>query len=469
MRNKKAIVWFQKDLRLHDNEALSEAFVNSDEVIPVYVFDSREFLGKTWNFEFQKTAYGRTHFLIDAVRSLRDNLRKHGSDLVIRFGIVEEELFSLARMLNVDAVYCNRERTYEEVKIQEELEKKLWTIGREIRYSRGKMMYYTSDLPFPITHTPENFSSFRKSVERYTRIRNPLPIPAITSFKREDILHLEDIPTGLTHIPKDALMPDIFEGGEEAALGFMDKLIESYSNTKDLESAQYSFDKMLPWLSSGCISAKMVFHKIRTADEQCPMPELKDFVFTKLLWRDFYRLMGKKYGNAIFKKGGVKNSPLSLKDDEKLLQLWIEGRTGFPYMDACMRQIAKKYWLAEPSRFLVSSFLIYVLKVNWQMGAEYFESQLLDYDPCSNYGKWNYVAGISSDTKDGYECNILYQSQKLDPSGDYIRRWIPELAQIPDSKIHRPDLLTTAELASYGVKLGQTYPSPMINPVRWAK
>jgi deoxyribodipyrimidine photo-lyase len=184
-----------------------------------------------------------------------------------------------------------------------------------------------------------------------------------------------------------------------------------------------------------------------------------------LLWRDFFRLMGKKYGNRIFLKAGPQNKPQKqLKNHDDLFGLWAGGKTGVPFIDANMRELNATGWMSNRGRQNVASFLVRDLKVNWQMGAEYFESLLLDYDPCSNYGNWNYVAGVGSDAREERYFNILTQARNYDPRGEYVRIWCPELAQVPVDRIHRPDLLTTGERVSYGVN---GYPKAMVKMDKW--
>ena len=161
MEKKKVVVWFRQDLRIHDNEALTHALVAGNEIIPVFVFDDRIYKGKT-RFGFPKTGKYRARFTLEAVADLRKSLRVLGSDLIVRTGNTEEEIYEICKSVKSSWVFCNRERTQEEVDIQDKLEQKLWSIGQEIIYSRGKMLYYTQDLPFPVTHTPDIFYSVQK-------------------------------------------------------------------------------------------------------------------------------------------------------------------------------------------------------------------------------------------------------------------------------------------------------------------
>ena len=170
MNNKRVIVWFRNDLRVHDNEALHDALSSGGKVYPVYVFDTRVFKGST-SYGLPKTGKFRARFILEAVSELKESLQSLGCDLIIRSGHPEDEVFALAKELKTSWVFCNRERTDEELKVQDALERHLWEIGQEVRYSRGKMLYYTSDLPFPITHTPESFTQFRKEVEKIVKVR----------------------------------------------------------------------------------------------------------------------------------------------------------------------------------------------------------------------------------------------------------------------------------------------------------
>jgi len=182
MKKQRVIMWFRQDLRLHDNEALFDALKHGEEVIPIYVFDERVFKGLT-KYGFPKTGKFRAKFIIESVQDLRENLRKIGSDLLVRIGKPEQVIFEIAQQAKTSWVFCNRERTAEEVAVQDALEKKLWSVGQELRFSRGKMLYYTADLPFPVTHTPDIFTHFRKEVERFTPIREVLPTPKQEDFQ----------------------------------------------------------------------------------------------------------------------------------------------------------------------------------------------------------------------------------------------------------------------------------------------
>jgi deoxyribodipyrimidine photo-lyase len=213
------IVWFRQDLRIHDNEALTEAISTGKPVIPVYVFDSRNY--KDSRFDgFPKTGPIRMKFIIESVIDLRRNLHKIGLPLVVRTGFSEEIIFELGRNNKAHYIFCNRERTKDQVIIQDAVEQNLWRGGMELRYSRGKMLYYTADLPFPVTHTPDNFLVFRKEVENMVKIRKPIPSPEKQMNNLRQILDEGNIPAleQLGFRQNDLIMEHTeIEGGETMA------------------------------------------------------------------------------------------------------------------------------------------------------------------------------------------------------------------------------------------------------------
>lgn len=475
MNKKRVLVWFRQDIRLHDNEALCDALRAGDEVIPVYVFDERVFRGKT-RFGFAKTGKLRARFIIESVRDLRNSIRRAGSELIVRVGKPEEELYKLAQLLQTSWVFCNRERTSEEVAVQDALEKNLWEIGQEMIYSRGKMLYYTQDLPFPISHTPDSFSQFRKETERFVPIREPLAAPdqlkpTTIAVEAGEIPELSDFGWGPDPGTDETF---VFEGGESAGLRRLhyylweSDQIHHYKSKRDgVLGIDYS-SRFSPWLSQGCLSPKRIYHELKKYEEERGAKKSIQALILQLQYRDFHRLMGKKHGNRIFLKKGIGGQlPGKPKNDPKLLKLWAEGRTGLPFIDANMRELNQTGYMSNRGRQVTASFLINELEVNWQMGAEYFESRLIDYDPMSNWGNWNQAAGVGSESREHLVLNILSQAKRYDPQGEYVKKWLPELSELPDDRVHCPDRLSGEEQEQLSIRLGDDYPKPMISTSRW--
>jgi deoxyribodipyrimidine photo-lyase len=400
----RAILWFRQDLRLHDNEALLEAVKNADELIPVYVFDPT----------LARSGIARIRFLIESITDLRMQLRALGSDLLVRIGHPEEILYQLALDTKSQWVFCNRERTYEEVGVQDRLEQKLWTIGQEIHYCRGKMLYYTSDLPFPVTHCPDSYLSFKKEIVQITPIRLPLPTPESVP-PLTDGLDSGQIPD-ISEWMSNALQhqKSYFKGGESVGL----KVLKEPSSHLKPEILAAEGQLISPWISMGCLSPKKVYH------DSFLLKEEGEAIRQNLIYRDYLRLMGKKYGDRIFYKSGIRGARINYQSDKSALENWKKGETGIAIIDAAMHQLNQTGWLSDTLRRLVANYFIKVLQLDWRLGAAHFESRLIDYDPCSNWVSWLNVAGLGPDSREERILNFEMAGKKLDPDGTYIKTWI---------------------------------------------
>jgi len=399
----RSILWFRQDLRLHDNEALLEAARNADELIPVYIFHVHP----------KRMGVSRATFLIESVIDLRRQLRALGSDLIVRIGKPDELLYQLAMDTRSQWVYCNRERTRDEVNLQDSLEQKLWTVGRELRYTRGKMLFYTSDLPFPVTHCPDTWFAFRKEVEHIIPVRQPLEVPQTIPSLPDNLVPgeipgLHDI---LPHTPVSST--HYFKGGETAGLQFLDN--QDFPN----ETGMLAGDGKLlsPWISMGCLSPKKVYYSALATGPG------GEEIRLNLFYRDYLRLMGKKYGDRIFFKSGLRSRKLITESNPEALLKWKSGNTGVPIIDAAMHQLNMTGWIPDILRRTVANYFIKVLKLDWRLGAAYFESTLIDYDPCSNWVSWLNLAGNGPDSREDRIIHYDVVGKKIDPDGSYVRTW----------------------------------------------
>jgi deoxyribodipyrimidine photo-lyase len=412
MTKNKGILWFRNDLRLHDNEALMDALEACDEILPVYVFDDRMFEDKT-SYGFSKTGTTRKRFIIESVRALDRELRKRNSRLQIFIGKTEDIIYELARKHKTKWVFCNRERTRDEVVIQDAVEHLMWSIGQEIRYSRGKMLLYTADLPFPITHTPDLFTTFRKEVA-YIQIRQPLAAPP--SIPTLDISDwTADFPE--IELDQGEEVEREIEGGEESGLRRLHSIHDSDQLSK-LDSGM----ELSPWISQGCLSPKSIYYQLKSVETRQNQSFISDQIL-KLVRRDYFRCMGKKFGNLIFVPSGIQGEPVSRKRDMEVIDSWCSGQTGQPLVDAGIRALVQTGFIDYKMRVLLSSYFIHELNQDWVVGAEFFESNLIDYDPCSNYGNWNRLAGVGAVKREQAKLNFDHQSKMLDPDGEFVAKW----------------------------------------------
>jgi deoxyribodipyrimidine photo-lyase len=476
MTIQRILVWFRNDLRLHDNQALYTAIQSQSQIIPLYCIDSRNF--SQTSYGFPKTGAYRAQFLRESIADLRQSLRQLGSDLVVRRGYPEEIIPSLVQTLEIDAIYYAEEITFEEVKVEVALENALRPLGVRLTSFWETTLYHIDDLPFAIDDLPELFTTFRKQVEAAkTPIRNPFPIPQrqlpLPKIDVGEIPSLLELGLASPQADSRGVMP--FQGGETAGLArvnayiWQQDLLKNYKHTRNrMLGADYS-SKFSPWLANGSLSPRYLYQQVRDYEAQRLQNDSTYWLIFELLWRDYFRFICNKHGNQIFFKSGLQGISIPWKEDWDLFERWQQGTTGYPLVDANMREIAATGFMSNRGRQNVASFLTKNLGINWQMGAEWFESLLIDYDVCSNWGNWNYTAGVGNDARGFRFFNIIKQSKDYDPNADYIKHWLPELAALPPHLALEPWKMSQDEQNRYNVRLGQDYPRPIVDLMQSAR
>ena len=464
------LIWLRNDLRLHDHEPLHRALAQNAEVVFLYCFDPRQF-GET-AFGFAKTGAYRAKFLIETVADLRRSLRSCGSDLIIRQGKPEKEILALVETLNIDSLYWHKEATAEETDVENNVKQALRSRGTAFKTYWGTTLYHPDDLPFEVTKLPEIFTQFRKAVEKETQVREIFQAPAQLPSLPENI-EPGELPTlsdfKLTERSIDPRGVLAFKGGETEALArlqhyFWDtNCLSSYKETRNgMLGADYS-SKFSAWLSNGSLSPRQVYAEVQRYERDRKKNNSTYWMIFELMWRDYFRFVCMKYGAKIFRKGGIRNLPIAWQQDWARFDLWREGKTGYPLIDANMQEIAATGFMSNRGRQNVASFLTKNLGVDWRWGAEWFESLLIDYDVCSNWGNWNYTAGVGNDARGFRYFNIPKQSKDYDPNGDYVKHWLPALVNLPANKVHSPWKLQPVEQKRFGARLGVDYPNPVVD------
>lgn len=460
----KNLVWFRNDLRTDDHLPLYEAAKNGS-VSGIYCFDPRHFA--CMEYGFPKTDAFRAQFLIESVRDLRVKLRELGSELIVRTGKPEEVIPALAKELNVDAIHFHAEATSEEIKTEETVEE---AVSVSLIRHYGHTLYHRDDLPFDLLTIPDVFTNFRKQVEAKSEVRKPLDMPEKLSM--ELTIDPGEIPTvqdlGLEEKPIDEKSVLQFKGGETEAWNRLDSYffegdhLRNYKFTRNgLLGADYS-SKLSPWLAHGCISARSVYDEVERYEKEVHKNVSTYWLKFELIWRDYFRYSAIKYGDRIFKLGGIQDKDLNKSTDPDLFKKWANGETGIPFIDANMRELNQTGYMSNRGRQNAASFLAQNLDFDWRWGAAYFESKLIDYDVCSNWGNWAYNATVGHDPRNRY-FNILNQADKYDKKGEYVRHWLPELQNLPKEFIHEPHQMTPDQQSLYEVKIGTDYPAPIID------
>lgn len=469
---KKILVWLRNDLRIRDNEILFRAS-EKGMVYPLYCIDPRQF--QKSDLGLPKTGSIRTEFLLKTLANLKKNLKNLGSDLIIRQGVPENIIPDLIALLQIDAVYARKTITYEEITVENNLEEKLLKLHVPLEFFWQSTLLHIHDIPWPIKNLPDIFTQFRKEAEGITPIRTAFPIPEkLNSIDKVDPGNLPTLEgLGMNPPVYDEKGVLDFQGGEDAAWERVHAYLwegdhlKVYKETRNgLLGANYS-SKLSPWLANGSISPRSLYEEVKKYENARTKNESTYWLIFELLWRDYFHFIAKKYGNRLFKPDGIQEKTLDLKNDKVAFKKWMNGMTGIPFIDANMREIKATGYMSNRGRQNVASFLTKDLEINWTWGASYFESQLIDYDVCSNWGNWNYVAGVGNDPRENRYFNIMSQATKYDPHGDYVRYWIPELALIKGKKIHFPAELPKKELQAANVRIGKDYPKPLVDFQKW--
>lgn len=427
-----AIVWFKTDLRLHDNEVLIRAAQQGYTVLPVYCFDESHYTTST--FGFKKTGAFRFKFLLESLQALDAGLRKLGSGLLVVHGKPEEELAKLSQQYNARKLFAKKEVTFDERRTDERVMAALWKHGCEMQTFSTSTLYHAEDLPFAVKNIPDVFTTFRKKIEKESPVRKVFHMPEnIVSPELPEMQLPSAADYGLTPHSTDTRAAIQFKGGEDEALRRMDDYlfkthaIATYKDTRNgLVGENYS-SKFSAWLAMGCLSPREIYHEIKRYEEQYGSNKSTYWLIFELLWRDYFRFMMKKHGNKLFLKNGIKNVPAKLpKHNPELLKRWIDGDTGQDFIDANMRELKQTGFMSNRGRQNVASYLCNDLNIDWRYGAAYFEEQLIDYDPSSNWGNWAYIAGVGNDPREDRRFNPVKQATDYDPKYIYRNLWLHE-------------------------------------------
>jgi deoxyribodipyrimidine photo-lyase len=427
---KTALVWFKTDLRLNDNETLVKAITQSTNVICVYCFDEAHF--ETTEFGFKKTGNFRAQFLLESLKDLDTNLRALGSGLIILKGKPEVEIPKIVSQYKVNKVFAKREVAYEEKQAEKLVADELFKLRCEFESVSTSTLYHAEDLPFSIKDIPDVFTNFRKKTEKDAIIRTVFDKPvAINSPKIPEMIlpSLKDL--GLKSEKIDNRAAIQFIGGETEANNrlnhyfYKTKSLSNYKQTRNgMIGADYS-SKFSACLAFGCISPRYIYHEVKKYESQFGANDSTYWLIFELLWRDFFRFMFKKYQTKFFLFEGIKSDKQNSKSlNEKLLSQWINGTTNSDFINANMLELKLTGFMSNRGRQNVASYFCNELNIDWRIGAAYFEQQLIDYDVCSNWGNWAYLAGVGNDPRQNRIFNIEKQAKDYDKDESYRNLWL---------------------------------------------
>jgi deoxyribodipyrimidine photo-lyase len=426
----RAVHWFRHDLRLRDNAALCAAAADASELLPVFVLDDRLLHG-------DRSGEPRTRFLLDCVARLAADLASRGSRLVLRHGDPVAEIEKILQETHADLLSFGRAYAPAAMRRDARVRALAARAGVRVIETRDHVVFEsrdvlsTQDRPFAV-YTP-----YRRAWERAFEAdpQAPLRVP-----------RLPPAPRGIASAALSSPAPGTAEiptGGEAAAerrlARFLDTAVARYAERRDFP-AEDATSRLSPHLRFGTVSARTCVHLARevAAVDGAAAAGARKWV-DELVWRDFYWAILAEHPRVATQSYRREFDQVRWNDDEPGFEAWCAGRTGYPIVDAGMRQLAQTGWMHNRVRMICASFLTKDLLVDWRRGEAHFYRLLVDGDPASNNGGWQWAASTGTDAQPYFRIfNPVAQGERFDPEGRFVRRFVPELTRVPDRFVHRP-------------------------------
>ena len=437
-----AIVLFNRDLRVHDHPALAEAHRRADEVVPLFVVD--EAIARR-----RFASPNRARFLVEALDDLRQALRQRGADLVVRRGDPAAEVVSLAAQVQADTIFTSGDVTAYARSRQRRVE----DAAKQHRIQFAAMPGVTVVEPGALV--PAAGDHYRVFTP-YWHVWQRAPWRPVAATPGS--MHLPpgvdpgDLPES-SELAEGGVSPELPRGGEEVARQLVGAWVraglEGYGDHAD-DLAGDATSRLSPYLHFGCVSPLEVASWVRERAGAEPF-------LRQLCWRDFHHQVVAAFPAIATKDYRPRGD--RWHDDPEAAAAWREAQTGYPIVDAGMRQLQREGWMHNRSRLIVASFLTKSLYIDWRTGAAHFLDWLVDGDIVNNSANWQWVAGTGNDTRPNRRLNPLRQAARFDPTGEYVRRYVPELAAIEGAAVHEPWKLPA------GQRRGLDYPPPIVDPI----
>ncbi len=448
------IHWFRRDLRLTDNTALNAALESGKRVIPLFIIDPALVNGRY-------AGASRLEFMLRALVALETSLQKEGSRLMIFQGKPERILLKFAQEVNAAALFFNRDYTPYAMKrdkcVSEILEIPVHSFDDALIVAPGDVLKddgtpYTIFTPFKkkwLTIARSRFMERASGTFHTLQGIDTQPVPSLADFG---------------HSPAIAL-PVVSEAEAARRLtDFAAQRLFTYSEGRNVLATNHADDTLSgssflsPYLRFGLLSPRRAYWVTREAWTHAPDSTAHTSVETwvsELVWREFYTHILYHFPHVLRRSFRAEYDRVEWCDATEDLAAWQEGRTGYPVVDAAMRQLTEMGWIPNRARMITASFLTKDLLINWREGEHFFMQWLIDGDPAANNGGWQWTAGTGTDAQPYFRVfNPVLQSRKFDPEGRYIRRWLPELDAVPDTFIHAPWKMDTPPSG---------YPAPIID------
>ncbi len=461
------IVWLRDDLRLSDHPALHAASQTGAPVICVYVFDEES---NSLRSPCARPLGGAARWwLAQSLRALHRSLAAAGSSLLLRKGPAAEIIADLARKTGAGAVFWNDIAQTPHRVVADQVGAALHESGIAAQESSGDLLAAPADVRTKEGRALRVFTPFWRRIQ--TAGDPPTPLPAPKALRPGPSLAGDSVESwGLEPVQPDWAvgLRDCWTPGEKSAqqrlAEFLERGLTGYASGRDRPDLDGT-SGLSPHLRFGEVSPRQVWHAARFAAAERPALSADiDKFLSELGWREFCRHLLFDVPDLAERNLQSSFDDFPWQRNDEALRAWQRGRTGYPIVDAGMRELWHSGVMHNRVRMVVASFLVKHLLIDWREGEKWFWDTLVDADAGSNPANWQWVAGCGADAAPYFRVfNPILQGEKFDPGGDYVRRWLPELASLPAAVIHQPWTATPLELASAGVELGKTYPRPIVD------
>ncbi|MEM5472656.1 deoxyribodipyrimidine photo-lyase [Hoeflea sp. AS60] len=456
-----AIIWFRNDLRIADNEALVAASQHRS-LVPIYIRES--------NSPARPLGAARAWWLHHSLSRLSDALKQLGAPLILLSGDPADLIADLIKSTGASSVYWNRRYDPAFMQADSTLKADLQTDGFIAESFAGQLLHEPSRLRTGSGTHYKVYSPFWRAIEPDVESRPPLDAPqSLYGF------------TGLSDIPSENLdswgllptKPDWSgglaeawtpgeHGAHERLADFLENRMRGYSEHRDIPGVDAT-SGLSPHLANGEITPAQIFEALKGTDNDAA-PDDRSKFRKEVGWREFSWHLLANEPRLAEKNHNPKFDEFPWLNDSKALASWQKGLTGYPVVDAGMRQLWQTGWMHNRVRMVVASFLTKHLMIDWRKGEDWFWDTLVDADPASNAASWQWVAGSGADAAPYFRIfNPVLQGEKFDPDGDYVRTFVPELEKMPSKFIHKPWNAPQKVLEEAGVRLGDTYPNPIVD------